>query len=652
VNRGIAGVFCAFIFVLLSFQTRAQIIVEGRADLSGFDFGKGESCNLSGSWEFYWNKLLSPDDFRVWQKPEWTRVPGSWNWQGDHDALGFATYRVKLTVPDNENNLSLYFPIVNSAVKIWVNGELKEETGKVSAQRDLYFPKLMGTVVSIPDHARVLEIVVQVANFTYSHGGIAATPRLGRSSEIYASTNRTNGLENFFAGSLVAMFIYQIILFFLYQRGKPHLWLALICLGVALRALIVHGGSFLLPNLFQAVHWEYWKKIEFGAVYAIVALFPLYVRDLFPIHAPKKPIFFFVVVATLLCLTVLLTPQYLYGKLLEVGHIGLLLAFFYAVYSIGHAWRSGNTDARIILLGVIASFPFILAEILKNSMLISLRLEFMYMVELGVLVFLLFQVYLLANHFAKSYKNLEVLNQNLEKIVAERTGELITANTVKDRLLSVMSHDIKSPLNSLRGMLQLYHKGAITKDEFENYIRHIENDLSKTSILVENILYWTSTQLKGVQVRMELFDMYLLMEENIQLFQTIAANKNVRLNHNTPRNLKVRTDKNILNFVLRNLIANAIKFSLEDGVVTIAVSQGNGSLLIQVKDKGVGMDEATLQTLLAPEIMVGGNESGSEMGTGLGLILCREYLQKAGGLLMIESTKGIGSTFNILLAAD
>ena len=76
--------------------------------------------------------------------------------------------------------------------------------------------------------------------------------------------NRSNGIENFFAGSLIAMFVYQMILYFLYHRGKPYLWLALICLGVALRALIVHGGSFLLPNLFPFVSFEIWKKLEFG----------------------------------------------------------------------------------------------------------------------------------------------------------------------------------------------------------------------------------------------------------------------------------------------------------------------------------------------------------------------------------------------------
>jgi signal transduction histidine kinase len=241
------------------------------------------------------------------------------------------------------------------------------------------------------------------------------------------------------------------------------------------------------------------------------------------------------------------------------------------------------------------------------------------------------------------------LNLNLEKKVQERSGELITANEVKDRLLSVMSHDIKSPLNSLRGILQIYNSGAISQQEFAQYTQHIENDLSKTSILVENILYWTASQLKGVQVKIEEFALYNLLEENLNLFRTIAANKKLSLIHNAPKSLVVKSDRNILNLVLRNLISNAIKFSFEGGKIEILVKEGKEKLMIEVKDQGVGMDDETLETLLAPELVVSTSGTGNEKGTGLGLALCRDYLRKAGGELTVDSEKGVGSTFCITM---
>ena len=278
-----------------------------------------------------------------------------------------------------------------------------------------------------------------------------------------------------------------------------------------------------------------------------------------------------------------------------------------------------------------------------------MNLGFTHLVELGVLVFLLFQVYLLANHYAKSYTSLEVLNQNLEQVVVERTQELTTANTVKDRLLSVMSHDIKSPLNSLRGILQLYKMQAISKEEFGDFAQRIEGDLSKTNLLVENILYWTANQIQGVDVKPEEFDINQVIEENSQLFQTLADNKKITLRNESLKNVIVNADKNILNFVIRNLIANAIKFTTEGGAITILASQSNHKLILRIKDNGIGMDENTIAMLLTTNRNSSTSGTNNEKGTGL--VLCREYLQKIGGSITIESSLGKGSTFTISMPA-
>lgn len=643
--------YFTILLMAVPFCVSGQDAQKGYEDISAHDFDSDGAIGLSGPWEFYWNKLLEPKDFTIDQQPEWL-WPYAWNRQGDYPALGYATYRLRMKMPEVYNGLEIYFPVINSSAKIYLNGELVTESGKVSPDRKQYQSKLTSLVVPLPEGVREIECIVQVANYTYFSGGLAGTPQLDKSASIFAEKNRMNGIENFFAGSLIAMFIYQLILYFLYHRGKPHLWLSLICLGVALRALIVHGGSFLLPNLFPAVEWELWKKIEFGSVYAIVALFPLYIYHLFVDHAPKKPLWLFVILAVGMCAIVLVTPQYTYGKLLELAHVGLLLSFIYAVYSIVRAWRAGNKDARIILFGVLSSFPFILAEILKNSRFFPVNIQFMYLVEMGVLVFLLFQVYLLANHYAKAYRNLEALNQNLEKIIEERTGQLVTTNTVKDRLLSVMSHDIKSPLNSLRGVLNIYNKGAINQEEFSQLTLQIENDLGKTSMLVENILHWTASQLKGVQSKMEKFDLYMLIENNIRLFDTFSVRKKISIHHNVSPHKEVVSEGNILNLVLRNLLSNALKFSHERGKISINVTTHHDILEVKVKDDGVGMDANTLKTLLKPSLTVSTTGTDNEKGTGLGLSLCREYLNKAGGNLTIESTPQKGSTFTITLPLE
>ncbi|CAN5399949.1 ATP-binding protein [soil metagenome] len=628
-------------------------VKEGEFDFSLHDFERDGQMELSGTWEFYWEKLLSPSDFAEGPTPAYIKVPGSWHRQGDYSTTGYGTYRAHLRLPKSHEELSIYFPYINSASRIWVNGDLLTETGNVSADREVYRSQLTSILLSLPEREENIEIIIQVANYSYFSAGISSTPQIDKTEAIFRRAERSNGIENFFAGSLMAMFIYQMVLYFLVGRKKPYLWLSLICLCIATRSLIVHGGSFLLPNLLPSLGWEFWKTIEFGGVYSVIALFPLYIYHLFPLHAPKKPLIFFLVVAGLMCLTVLVTPQYIYGGLLEVCHIMLLLTFAYAIYSITKAWRAKSSDAKIILFGILVAFPFILMEIAKNSILFyPMHFEYMYMVELGLLIFLLFQVYLLANHYAKAFKNLETVNLNLEKMVTERTSQLTTANAVKDRLLSVMSHDIKSPLNSLRGILQIYNKGSITQQEFGQLARHIENDLSKTNLLVENIVYWTASQLKGVQLRREKFDLSMLIEEILQLFQTIASNKKVVIKHNVERGFTIFFDRNILNFVIRNLVANAMKFSFEGGEINVLASREKGQLQIQIRDQGVGMDEATVHDLLRPDRLVSATGTGNEKGTGLGVALCLDYLQKAGGQLSVESVLGMGSIFTISLPLE
>lgn len=638
--------FSILLTLTASFPTElfSQAVEHGAADLSDYNPDRDGVVYLYGEWEFYWNQLLTPGELKN-ASPQYLYVPGSWHRQGDYDVLGYATYRCTFKLPEGSAGLSLRCPVFNSASKVWLNGKLVGETGVVSKDREQYKAELKGLVFSIPDNVQENELVIQIANYSYFSAGFPRTPQIDRTTEIVARLNRTNGVENFFAGSLIAMFIYQLILYFLYHRGKPYLWLALICFGVAVRAMIVHGGSFLLPNLYPFIPSELWKKLEFGSVYAISALFPLYVYHLFIDNSPKKPIYFFVTVAGLMVGAVIFTPQYVYGKLLDVAHVSLLLGFIYAVYSITKAWRAGNPDARIILFGVLASFPFILLEIIKNSALLYVNINLNYLVELGVLVFLIFQVYLLANHYAKSY-------QNLERTVEERTGQLVTANTVKDRLLSVVSHDIKSPLNSLRGILQIYNSGAITKEEFDHFAKKLEDDLNKTTMLVDNILSWTTSQLKGVQPKMERFDLHLLVEDNVALFDTIAKHKKISLRHNVGKYQYISFDRNILNLVLRNLLSNAIKFSFEGGEIRIEVQKADDRMDIKVIDQGKGMDAQTLAMLAVPSKAVSTSGTQNEKGTGLGLNLCKEYLEKAGGQLIIQSIAGKGSTFIIQLPGN
>jgi signal transduction histidine kinase len=346
---------------------------------------------------------------------------------------------------------------------------------------------------------------------------------------------------------------------------------------------------------------------------------------------------------------IVLTQHHVYGRLLDVYHSLMLTVFVYAIFSVSKAFRNGNEEARLILWGVIISFPFILLEMLQNSRIIRLPTGLPFLTEIGLLAFLQFQVVLLSNRYATSYRALKTMNQNLEFIVQERTNEFVKANRIKDRLLSIISHDIKSPLNALKSMIGLFTKKRVTQDEFTDLIQMLESELSKTTLLVENILSWTTEQLKGVVVKKEKFDLLQLLELNIQLFQSALEKKQISICHDLINNLQIVTDQSILNTVIRNLLSNAIKFTPSNGKISIEVLSDQTRLLLAIQDNGVGMDEITLKSLVDPKNSIIGTGTANERGTGLGIMLCQELLHRLNGELKIESQVSKGSKFLIAI---
>jgi signal transduction histidine kinase len=612
-------------------------------DFSKHDFAAGKA-RLSGQWEFYWDQLLSPDDLKPGAPPgDLLHVPSSWSYNGKYSNLGKGTFRVKIILPEgHKTDLSFYFPPVRCAAKVWVNGVLKDSIGMVGSG-EMYHSKLAGLLLSVPPENEV-ELVVQVANYDYLNGGIVSGVWLGRTSEIQRDINIKSGLDTIFAGSLFAMFVYLTMMFLLYRRGYSFLFLALICLAVALRTVVIESGSVLLPQLFPTSQWAIWKKIEFFSVYAIVALFPLYVSSVFPTVSRKKIDRIFITLACALCAVVIVTPQYIYGLLLDVAHFGLLGGFAYAFWVITKGLKQKIQDARILLTGVLAAFPFILLEIIKNTSFLNVRLPFTYLVEFGVLTFLLFQVYVLGNHYAKAY-------QSLEKLVDERTLELSQANKIKDKLLSIISHDIKTPFNSLRAIISLFNQGVIKGEELGPIMKQIESQMGITNLLIENVLLWVRSQMTGISISVESLLLSNLVKEHLSLYETTAAAKNIQLVNEINNELSVNADKHILSLALRNLISNAIKYSFDNGTISVSAQKIDGTVSLSISDNGIGMSESTMSRLLQPEDLTSELGTRNEMGTGLGLMVSREYLLKMGSALTVESVLGEGSTFRISLVS-
>lgn len=609
-------------------------------DFSKFNFENGNYQRLSGPWEFNFNTILSPEGpLDSLRNTEIVEVPHYW--LENHEMYGIATYRLKLKLPIlKKGQLAMYIPYVRCAGKVFINGHLIDSVGHVGYEND-YKGGLGAMLISLPNQEDV-SILIHVSNYEYKWGGLGSNIRIGLQSSLVSSIHVKNSLDIFFVGSLIAIVIYLVTMYFLYREGYSFLFLSLICFAVVLRGLTIESGSLFLPALFPDVGWTLWKKIEFFSVYSITAFFPLYVSHVFPKEGNKKIDLVFGLVALILCLTVLFTGHHVYVVLLDVCHVALLAGFVYACRVSYKAWRNKNSDAKTLFIGILTAFPFIFLEILKNSAL-RIPIPFTHLVEFGVLTFLLFQVYVLANHYAITYQELEI-------VVKNKTMELTESNEIKNKMLAILSHDIRGPVNNLKAILNLFNKGHLSETEIRPMTIKIEQQAGNVSLLIENILLLVKSQLNGIVIKMESFDLGDWVGSHFSLYNLQASEKQVQIKNNIPEALIVKSDKNVVSLVIRNLIANAIKYSSRGMEVHITASEIDNLVLLSVIDTGRGMTEEQVQSLFRNKASiwsVAGTEK--ETGIGLGLKLCRDYLLEMGSDLEIKSKPGIGTTISIAL---
>ena len=229
-----------------------------------------------------------------------------------------------------------------------------------------------------------------------------------------------------------------------------------------------------------------------------------------------------------------------------------------------------------------------------------------------------------------------------------RSEELERLNQVKDKFFSIISHDLRSPINALSGLLDLLDKGAVKPEELSRHIHELKSRFNHTRTLLNNLLDWTLLQMDKLSLQPTRIDLQKIVDENIQLLGS-APGKQIALHNNVPPNTIGFADSNTVNLVIRNLMTNAIKFTNDGGKVVIGLEDQENEWLIAVQDNGVGMNDEVLKILFDKTAPYTTRGTANEKGTGLGLILCKEFVEKNGGKIFVESQVGKGSTFSFTI---
>jgi len=263
---------------------------------------------------------------------------------------------------------------------------------------------------------------------------------------------------------------------------------------------------------------------------------------------------------------------------------------------------------------------------------------------------ILLLIYLKRKNTLRYTQELEEKNEQIQiqnEAILEQTHHLEEINKVKDRLFSIVSHDLKDSISSIKGFLDLLKEDSISKEEFNELIPELSENANNASLLLYNLLNWSKSQMQNLEPSPEMFNIQEVFHNKISLVEQKVEQKRIVVIDESQRDF-VYADKSMIEIVIQNLITNAVKFSRVGDIITISNRSHNGNALICVEDTGVGISKENLSKLFKNNnfTTIG---TKNEKGTGLGLTICKELVELNKGRIWVESTQNVGSKFFIEL---
>lgn len=250
----------------------------------------------------------------------------------------------------------------------------------------------------------------------------------------------------------------------------------------------------------------------------------------------------------------------------------------------------------------------------------------------------------------------QILEHQYEKLV-KSNEELEKSNASKDQFFSILAHDLRGPLNSSLALTCFLEEGAFEEDveERQKMYSLLHNSLNNSSKLLENVLLWSTNQAGVINFKPKAMDVHDTIQASIDVLKIVAVQKRIEVINLVPKGISISADPDMMHTVFRNLLSNAIKFTPNSGMVkvhaetTLDIPSGKRTVQISVIDHGVGMSSRTLNNLFSVEKKMPGLGTNNETGTGLGLVLCKDFIEKHGGSIVVESEEHKGSKFMITL---
>lgn len=636
------------IFLNRDHETQEIQVREGVMDLSSWNPEVDKRIKLDGEWEFYWNRLLSPADFRAVNKPKptnWMKVPSRWNGNlvdgQPLPAFGSATYRLVLKNAPASSAYALKKTNIRFSSAIYVNGHQLLEDGKPASTAASYRP---GNVPQIGFFAASgdVEILVQVANFDYVNGGIPVSLYFGEQSAMMEHQQKSAAREFSMLAilstlAMVCLVCYLVAAFY-HKRDITLLLYSLICFLYA----IYHGlvGERPLLLFMPDVPFEIIYKIkDISSIVCFILLTFLFYQMSHSLMSLKQARLVALVLGSFTVLAIVL-PIRTYTE------ISTFIGVCYEVLLIALLWRAAMFHIRGTAANGLKSLLLFLVTLTINlysidAILLGLSIkEDLILAQFYMVVFNLVVIFLIILWFFEAYNAMDKMRIRL-----------IDLDKLKDDFLSTTSHELKTPLNAIVSITDTLLKGAegpLTENQNRN-LTIVMNSGRRLTLLVNELLDYSKLKHGDFTLYPSSVNLRAVTDSILRVHSFLLGGKDIVFENRIPADLPlVRADSNRLVQILHNLLGNAVQYS-DSGLVSVEAQVQSGWAKISVRDTGWGIPVHMLERIFEDFEQVKLPEDKPSTGTGLGLSITRKLVELHGGSIHAVSSPGQGSEFYFTL---
>ncbi|MCK4346792.1 MAG: GAF domain-containing protein [Bacteroidales bacterium] len=409
----------------------------GVMDLTNWEFKNDGLVQLNGEWEFYWERLLTPEDFRKEIPPVKTgyfKFPGYWkNYQIKNNKIkshGYASFRLVINTSGSDSLYSLKIGRVFTAYKLWVNNHLLASQGQVGRSENEMVPAWIPLEIFFPEKSETLELVLQISNFKHNRGGISGRIFLGLPGQISNLGKKRIGLDFFLFGILLMMSLYLFGLFFLRKNDPAPLYFGLVFIFTIIT--IVVNREVIITGLIKNPNWEICSKMDYVANYLRASFFVLYIGYLFKEEILRVFVKGILIWGVVMSILVLFTPAKIYSHTNFSFEMIALAGFLYLTYGLVRALLSRKEGALFSLLGTLALLFASSNDILYDNLII----QTVWLFPVGLFLFVFFHSFMLSIRFS-----------NLLESVKKLSNRLLKLDKIKNQFLSSSFYKLTKPLS-------------------------------------------------------------------------------------------------------------------------------------------------------------------------------------------------------------